>query len=214
VPALNLDEIIKCLGRIAEILHDRPEDALKELRSISARVDSQIPYRDGHILRVTDYSVAIGNQLGLDENVMLILETAALLHDYGKIGIDEAILAKPDKLTPAERKEIEMHTMRGYYILSGFPEFGDALMGVKSHHEKYDGSGYPEGLSGEHIPLIARVLAVADSYDAMTSARPYRRAKTKGEAIIELKRCSGTEFDPEIVNAFLEILKSGGNTQQ
>jgi len=205
---LNLDEIIKCLSQIAKTLHEKPEDAIKELRSISSHVDNQIPYRDGHILRVTKYSVAIGKQLGLDEDVMLILETAALLHDYGKIGIDETILTKPGRLTPSERKEIEMHTMRGYYILSGFPEFGDALTGVKSHHEKYDGSGYPQALSGEHIPLIARILAVADSYDAMTSVRPYRRAKTKEEGIAELQRCAGTEFDPKIVDAFLRAIKA------
>lgn len=208
MPALNLDEIIKCLGRIAEILHDRPEDALKELRSISFLVDRLIPYNDGHLLRVTDYSIAIGNQVGLDEEHMVILETAALLHDYGKIGIDEAILIKPGKLTPAERKEVEMHSLRGYYILSGFPEFSKALAGIKSHHEKYDGSGYPEGLTGENIPLFARIIAVADAFDAMTLVRPYRKAKTKEEGIMELKRCSGTEFDPKIVEAFVNILEN------
>jgi HD-GYP domain-containing protein (c-di-GMP phosphodiesterase class II) len=202
---LDLNEIIKCLGQIVKILHHNPGDALRELRGISLYVDSQIPYRDGHALRVTDYSLKIGYYLNLDYNAMVILETAALLHDYGKIGIDEVILLKPGKLTPAERKEIEMHAVRGYHILAGFPELTDAMGGIKSHHEKYDGSGYPEGLSGERIPHIARIIIVADSYDAMTSARPYRIARTQAEAILELRRCSGTEFDPKIVEAFIKV---------
>jgi HD-GYP domain-containing protein (c-di-GMP phosphodiesterase class II) len=200
--------MIADLKRIAALLHNEPRVALLELWSISFVIDDQIPYRDGHILRVTEYAVAIGRQLGLDEEAMVTLETAALLHDYGKIGIDEGILEKPDRLTPDERKEVEMHALKGYHILSGFHEFTDALGGIKSHHEKYDGSGYPEGLAGESIPLIARIIAVADSYDAMTSVRPYRRAKTKEEAIAELRRCSGTEFDPAIVKAFVTFISS------
>ncbi|MGB3479198.1 MAG: HD-GYP domain-containing protein [bacterium] len=203
---IDLEEIIGCLRKIAKILHDKPKEALSELREISATVDSQVPYRDGHNQRVSRYSLQLGRQLELDEKEMVILETAALLHDFGKICIDEKILIKPTSLTEREKTEIQQHAIKGYYILAGFAEFKEALYGVKTHHERYDGSGYPEGLSEEDIPFIGRIIAVADAYDAMTSKRPYRGARTKEQAIDELKRCSGKEFDPQVVEAFFNVL--------
>lgn len=203
---VNVDEIITCLGKIAAILHDRPAQALKELRAISARVDSQVPYRDGHNQRVSKYSLKLGKELDLDEEAMVILETAALLHDFGKICIDERILIKPSSLTEQEKAEIQQHAIKGYYILAGFAEFELALDGVRTHHERYNGLGYPEGLVKDNIPLIGRIIAVADAYDAMTSKRPYRDIKTKKQAITELKRCSGEQFDPVLVDAFLNYL--------
>jgi HD-GYP domain-containing protein (c-di-GMP phosphodiesterase class II) len=205
---LHLDEIIKCLGKIAQILHDKPHDALKELRDISTSIDSQIPYRDGHTLRVNEYSLQIGKKLGFSEKQMVNLEAAALLHDFGKIGIDESILLKPAALTKAERLEVELHVLRGYYILQGFAELADSLEGVKSHHEHYDGSGYPDGLSKQHIPLLGRIIAVADAFDAMTSERPYRKARSRDDAIRELKKYSDKQFDPEIISIFIDILHS------
>jgi HD-GYP domain-containing protein (c-di-GMP phosphodiesterase class II) len=204
---LHLDEIIKCLGKVAKILHNKPKEALQELRDISSLIDNQVPYRDGHNKRVSEYSLKIGKQLGLTDKEMVILETAALLHDFGKIGVDEEILLKPGPLTKSEKIEIEKHVLRGYYILSGFAELEEALEGVRSHHEHYNGSGYPERLLGDNIPLLGRILAVADAYDAMTSERPYRKAKTKEQAIEELKKFSGTQFDPEVVEVFIKILQ-------
>ena len=204
--AINLDEIIKCLDRVAEILHDKPKKALAELRDISSYIDSQIPYRDGHNQRVSKYSLQIGKELKLNEKEMVILETAALLHDFGKICIDEEIVVKPSALTGREKTEIQQHTIKGYYILAGFAEFEQALDGVRTHHERFDGLGYPEGIMKENIPLIGRIIAVADAYDAMTSKRPYRKAKTKQQAVQELKRCSGTQFDPVVVDAFVNVL--------
>lgn len=204
---LNLDEIIKCLGRIAKILHDKPEEALKELREIGSLIDSQVPYRDGHTQRVSEYSMKIGKELCLTDKEMVILEAAALLHDFGKIGIDEEILMKPSSLNDCEREEVERHVLRGFYMLDGFVELEEVIKGVKSHHEHYNGSGYPEGLSKDSIPLIGRIIAVADAYDAMTNDRPYRKAKTKEEAIEELKRFAGKQFDPEIVEVFVKILQ-------
>jgi HD-GYP domain-containing protein (c-di-GMP phosphodiesterase class II) len=203
---INIDEIISCLDKIANILHDKPAQAMSELRQISARVDSQVPYRDGHNQRVSKYSLQLGRQLGLDDQEMVILETAALLHDFGKICIDETILIKPSSLTEREQAEIQQHAIKGYYILAGFAEFENALDGVRTHHERYNGLGYPEGLVKDNIPLIGRIIAVADAYDAMTSKRPYRGVKTKKQAILELKRCSGQQFDPLLVDAFINCL--------
>lgn len=206
---IDLDEIISCLRKIAKILHDKPKVALRGLREISARVDSQVPYRDGHNQRVSRYSLQLGKQLELSEKEMVILETAALLHDFGKICIDEKILVKPSSLTKREKAEIQQHAIKGYYILAGFAEFENALDGVRTHHERYDGLGYPEGLCEENIPFIGRIIAVADAYDAMTSERPYRGAKTKDQAAEELKTCSGSQFDPIVVDAFINILDIG-----
>jgi putative nucleotidyltransferase with HDIG domain len=205
---LNLDEIISCLSKVAKIILDKPEEALKELREIGSSIDAQVPYRDGHTERVANYSLRIGKRLGLTDKEMVILEAAALLHDFGKIGIDEEILLKPSSLTDCEKDEVEKHVLRGYYMLDGFAELNEVIKGVLSHHEHYNGTGYPEGLAGNNIPLIGRIIAVADAYDAMTSSRPYRKAKTKEQAISELKQFSGEQFDPEIVEVFIKILES------
>jgi len=206
IAGLNIDSIIDCLGRIVKILHDKPQEALRELREISSMVDDQVPYRDGHNQRVNEYSLRIGRELDLSEKEMVILEAAALLHDFGKIGVDEQILLKPSSLNEEEKIEVGSHVLRGYYILSGFAELEQALKGVRTHHERYDGSGYPEGLERDSIPLIGRIIAVADAYDAMTSERPYRKARTKQEAMDELKKMAGHQFDPAIVKIFLKIL--------
>lgn len=203
---IDIDEIIRCLGLIARTLHENPKQALKDLRDIGEEIDCKIPYRDGHSIRVTDYCLSIADNIGFSENEKVVLEVAAILHDFGKIGIDESILLKPGALTQEERDEVTMHVMRGYYMLAGFSELIEALKGVKSHHEYYDGSGYPEGLTKGDIPLIARIIAVADAFDAMTSERPYRKAMTKQAAIDELKRASNSQFDPAIVKIFLKLL--------
>lgn len=203
---IDIDEIIRCLGLIARTLHKNPKQALKDLREVGEEIDCKIPYRDGHSIRVTEYCLSIADNIGFSENEKVVLEVAAILHDFGKIGIDESILLKPGALTQEERDEITMHVMRGYYMLAGFSELIEALRGVRSHHEYYDGSGYPEGLIKGDIPLIARIIAVADAFDAMTSERPYRKAMIKQAAIEELKRASNSQFDPAIVKIFLKIL--------
>lgn len=204
---IDLGDIIKCLSTVAETLKEDPKSAVRDLRRVGAEIDSKVPYRDGHNIRVTDYCLAIADALGFTANAKLTLEVAALLHDFGKIGIDEDILLKPRKLTEQEKREISMHVMRGYYMLAGFNELIEALRGVRTHHEFYDGSGYPEGLMHEEIPLMGRIIAVADAFDAMTSERPYRAAKTQEEAIAELQRCSGSQFDPIVVEIFVHYLE-------
>ena len=156
--------------------------------------------------RVTEYALLIGVKLGLPDKDLVMLEAAGLLHDFGKIGIDEELLLKTDILNADDRAEIRLHVIKGYHILSGFEEFREILIGIRHHHEYWDGSGYPEGLSGENISLIGRIIAIADSYDAMTSERPYRKAKTKEYALDELRKNAGIQFDPKLVKIFISII--------
>ncbi len=204
---IDISEVILCLGKIAEVLKDNPQEALKQLRSIGERLDAQIPYRDGHTLRVVSYCLEIADMLGFTPPEKALLEAAALLHDFGKIGVREDILMKPAELSEKEKKEIEAHVLRGYFILEGFRELTEILGGIRNHHEHYNGSGYPDGLTGGDIPLIARVITVADAYDAMTSDRPYRLKRNSEDAEEELLRLAGIQFDPAIVKIFLVCLR-------
>jgi len=206
MPNIDLNEIINTLGEVAKILRDKPDTALAELRKISSQIDQQIPYRDGHSARVCDYSLKVGNALGFSDEQLIVLEAAALLHDFGKICVEENLLKKPESLQVEERSEVEKHVLRGYHILSGFVDLDEALKGIRSHHEHYNGLGYPQGLTDGNIPLYGRIIAVSDAYDAMTSDRPYRKAKEKGEALEELKKNAGMQFDPHIVEVFLTVV--------
>jgi HD-GYP domain-containing protein (c-di-GMP phosphodiesterase class II) len=203
---LDVDQVIHCLGEIAATLRQNPQRALKDLRRIGSLIDTTIPYRDGHSIRVADHCLAMADYLGFDEQEKVNLEVAALLHDFGKIGIDEEILRLPRKLTTEERQEVEMHVMRGYYMLTGFNELIEALSGIRCHHEFYDGRGYPAGLARNSIPLMGRIIAVADAFDAMTSDRPYRHAMTRAEALEQLKIEAGHQFDPALVRIFMKHL--------
>lgn len=173
------------------------------ITALAAAVDAKSPWTRGHSERVTSYSLAVGAELGLPETDLRTLELAALLHDIGKIGTYEAILDKAGKLTEEELKIIRQHPSKGAEILSPIKQLKGIVPLVKGHHESYDGSGYPDGLKGEKIPIMARILAVCDSYDAMAADRPYRKGRNKGESVAELKRCAGTQFDPEVVNTFV-----------
>jgi len=183
--------------------------------ALAAAIDAKDHYTHGHTSRVTNISLAIAEQLfslrkkRRDRRFMENLHIASLLHDIGKIGVPEAILNKQGALAPYERKKIEEHTLIGVNILQPIKELQEALAGVKSHHERYDGSGYPEGLKAEKIPLIASIISVADAFDAMTSDRPYRKALSREAAVEELKRQSGRQFDPCIINAFMQAYKKG-----
>jgi len=158
-----------------------------------------------HSEKVSQISRIIGEAMQLDSDTLKELETAALMHDIGKIAINESVLNKAGALTEAEYEEIKRHPEIGYHILKSVDVYTNLADYVLSHHERWDGSGYPRGLSGEHISLIARIIAVADAFEAMTGDRPYRPSMDPMEAVEELKRCSGIKFDPFIVKTFVNL---------
>ena len=174
------------------------------IRSLTSAIDAKDPYTLGHSERVGRIAVALGTRLGLSANDRGDLYLAGLLHDVGKIGVSDAILQKPGPLTPDETLEIRSHVRIGVQILSDLKKLHHLLPAVAHHHENYDGTGYPEGLEGEEIPRIARVLAVADAFDAMSSTRPYRRRLAPEQIDHIFRTGSGVQWDPEIVDALFE----------
>jgi putative nucleotidyltransferase with HDIG domain len=175
------------------------------IQALAAAIDAKDPYTRGHSARVAEYAVSIAKQFGLPMPDLETIQAAAYLHDVGKIGIPELILSKAGKLTNEEYEIIKTHPEISAKILAPVHFETDLIPIVRHHHERYNGTGYPDKLSREEIPLKARILAVADSFDAMTSTRPYRPAKSHQAAIRELKRCSGSQFDPKVVDSFLAV---------
>lgn len=199
-----------------EELSDRLADSLDELtgyrmdvlQSLSAAVDARDHYTALHSLHVADYAAAIGAGLGLHDR-LTVLERAGLLHDIGKIAVADAVLLRPERLTEDEYVDIQRHAVVSADIIGGIPVLTELVPGVRHHHEHWDGSGYPDGLVGEAIPLDARVLAVADAFDAMTSDRPYRTGMAAERARAELLAERGHQFDPTIVDVFVRLLDDG-----
>ncbi len=175
------------------------------LRAISALLELKDTETEGHSQRVTEYTVEIGRRIGLPEEQLVDIWRGALLHDIGKVGIPDSILLKPGPLTPEERMVMETHSVIGYKAIEGISFLREASKIVLCHQEKWDGTGYPQGLKGEEIPIGARLFAVADTFDAITSDRPYRAGRSLEVARREILRFSGRQFDPRVVDAFLEI---------
>jgi putative nucleotidyltransferase with HDIG domain len=163
------------------------------------------PDGHGHALRVTELALRIAAALGAGERRIQAIRAGGPLHDIGKLEVDRAILEKPGALDPDELDEIRAHPELGARMLQGVRSMRAALDCVLHHHERWDGTGYPYGLGGHEIPLEARILAVADAYDAMISDRPYRKARTPEEARAEVERCAGSQFDPQVAVAFLSL---------
>jgi len=177
------------------------------MAKISEAVDRLEHDSAGHASRLSAYSVATAKAIGLSESDIDALRSAAKLHDVGKISISDDILHKTDPLTNEESAMIQTHASTGAQYLDSFDIPNDAKRAVRHHHERYDGSGYPEGLSDRSIPILARILSIADAFDAMTNDRPYRQAMTIGEAAQRLIHGAGAQFDPEIVRVFVALLR-------
>ena len=175
------------------------------ITALAYALEAKDVYTSGHSQRVTEISEAIAEHLGLPKETIEKIRLAGLVHDIGKIGVRESVLNKPGSLSDEEFKHIRLHSQTGERILKPIVDDKEILKAVRHHHERYDGWGYPDGLQGERIPLLARIIAVADTFDAMTSERSYRKALTKEEACAEVERCRGTQFDPEAADAFLEV---------
>ncbi len=188
----------------AKLIADQKARFLDTIVALAAAVDAKDPYTHNHSRNVSSYSRAIAEQMFLSEREMEILELSAILHDIGKIAIPESILNKPAKLTDEEFDIMKSHPLCGVKIVENIEEMEEIIPGMKYHHERYDGKGYPEGLKGDEIPLLAQIMAVADTYDAITSDRPYRKGPGHEFAEKEIIRCSGTQFSPTVTEAFLK----------
>jgi HD-GYP domain-containing protein (c-di-GMP phosphodiesterase class II) len=177
--------------------------------SLADAIEKRDSHTGGHTQRVTFYSQAIAKYLRLTPLERKWLKITSVLHDIGKIGIGDDILKKPKPLSPEEFHIIKRHSNMGVEIIEHIRQLREIIPGVKYHHEQVDGKGYPDGLRGKDIPILAKIVAVADTYDAMTTDRPYRKAKDKKMAIDELKRCSGTQLDKKVVDAFIRAYRNG-----
>jgi len=178
---------------------------MNAVMALALALDAKDEYTSGHSGRVSEISVAIAREMNMSQKAVENIRIAGLIHDIGKIGVKEAILNKPDTLTPAEFEHIKMHSVIGERILKPIVDEQEILDMVRMHHEQFDGSGYPDGLSGKQIPLGAAIMSLADAYDAMTSDRPYRKSLGHAAAVDEIRRSSGIQFEPEVVEAFMRI---------
>ncbi len=184
---------------------DRRRDQVMAMAStLISLVDLRDCYTGGHSTRVGEYSQEIGLQMGLDDEYLETLLMAASLHDVGKIGVPDRILLKEGRLTDDEFEYIKKHSEFGWMVLRNIEGFEEAALMLLHHHERYDGRGYPGELAGQQIPLGARIIAVADAFDAMTTNRPYRCAWDREKALAEISRCAGAQFDRDVVEAFLK----------
>jgi HD-GYP domain-containing protein (c-di-GMP phosphodiesterase class II) len=177
------------------------------IRVLVSTIDQKDPYTSGHSQRVGYYAALLGRELSLSDRDLQMLEWAALLHDVGKIGIRDEVLNKQGKLTDEEFEHIREHPVRSYEVVRQVPQLQDGLDGIRYHHERYDGKGYPDGLAGEDIPLQARIVQVADIFDALTTSRAYRRAFPYEQALAILREEAGTVVDPRLVEIFEQIIR-------
>jgi len=174
--------------------------------ALAETIEKRDPYTGGHTKRVLHYSYRVGQTLGLSKKELENLKLAAILHDVGKIGVSDNILLKKEKLSPEEAEQMHLHPRYGAEILSHVKQLKDIIPSVRSHHERIDGSGYPDKLNGKDIPGMAKIIAVADAFDAMTTDRPYRKAMSKEEAFEELRIHAGVQFDEDIVHVFVNLV--------
>lgn len=205
----NLEEIVAArTGRLRSAIRDLERSYDITLEAMGDALDLRDTETEGHSRRVTAYTVALARAVGVPADQLGVIARGAFLHDIGKIAIPDRILLKPGKLTPAERKIMRTHCERGYEMVRKIPFLREAAEIVYAHQETFSGTGYPRGLRGEEIPLGARIFAIADTLDAITSDRPYRKGRSFREASLEIARCSGEQFDPKVVEVFLRMPES------
>ncbi|MFZ0359967.1 MAG: HD domain-containing phosphohydrolase [Terriglobales bacterium] len=202
----ELEQFVEDLKRAAD---ENKNLFMGSIQMLAGAVDEKDPYTRGHSDRVTKYSLMIGAEMGLDAEFLEILRISAQLHDVGKIGIEDRILKKPGALTPEEFEIMKTHTTKGANILRPVPQLREMLPGIELHHEALNGRGYPYGLKGDDIPLLARVIAVADTFDALTTNRPYQKAHDPVEALRIIQNLSGQRLDPSAVTALMGVFYRG-----
>ena len=195
----------------ARLFKDREEVILASLEALANAVDARDPYTAGHSERVTQYALMIARQMHYapkDQGAWVRLERGARLHDIGKLGVPDAVLQKTGKLTLAEFESMKSHTVVGFNILSGLRMLTDELVIVRSHHERYDGKGYPDRKKGDELPMFAWIVSAADAIDAMTSDRPYRKGMALSDAVEQIRTGAGTHFHPDVAEAVLDAAGS------
>ncbi|MBI3804449.1 MAG: GAF domain-containing protein [Nitrospirae bacterium] len=193
----------------AGLYKELKETFLSTAAALGDAIEAKDAYTGGHTKRVLEYSLVVGRRLGLTPEESESLKLAAALHDIGKIGIEDRILGKPNRLEPEEAKIMEGHTVIGARIVENIRPLREIIPGIRHHHETYDGQGYPDALKGEAIPIMARIISVCDTFDAMTSNRPYRKGLPAELAVQELRKQAGTQFDPRVVETFIVAFEKG-----
>jgi HD-GYP domain-containing protein (c-di-GMP phosphodiesterase class II) len=203
------DQIEKFISDLQQSAEANRQLFIGTVKSLAAAIDGKDPYTRGHSERVSRFSVAIAQRLGLDDDEVEKIRISALLHDVGKIGIDDKILKKPAALTDEEFEVMKKHPQKGYKIMSQIPAMKEFLPGMYMHHEMVDGKGYPQGLKGEEIPLMGKIVAVADTFDAMTTDRPYQKAMKFEDAVARIESFVNTRYDADVVGAFTAACREG-----
>ena len=213
---LQADLSLEVKKKTQEVLlqHEKLEKmSMQIVTALSGAIDAKDTYTNGHSTRVADYARKIAQRAGFSEGVQSNIYMMGLLHDVGKIGVADAIINKPGKLTEEEFSEIKKHPLMGAEILKNITEFPKLVTGARWHHERYDGRGYPDGISGEGIPFEARIIAVADAYDAMSSQRSYREVLPQAYVIGEMEKGKGTQFDPVFAEIMLDMIREDTDYQ-
>ncbi len=207
--ASSVEDLVR---RLRQALRQNQELFLDTIRTLAAAIDAKDPYTRGHSERVSSYALAIGRHLGLPQEAIFRLRISAILHDVGKLGIKDGILNKPGGLDDQEFAVMKKHPEIGAQIMAPIRMLKDIIPGIRNHHEVWQGGGYPDGLVGEQIPMVARIIAVADTFDAMTTNRPYQEAMSLDYVVSKIHNMAGNRFDPTVVDAFLKAVRAGDIT--
>jgi HD-GYP domain-containing protein (c-di-GMP phosphodiesterase class II) len=203
------DEIQEYIQKVEAAAKETEQLFMDSIRAIANALDAKDPYTRGHSERVSAYAMIVSRLYGLDERQLRIMEISSLLHDVGKIGIEDKILRKPGALTNEEFSIMKTHPPKGAEIMGSIPQMKEMIPGIRHHHEKWSGGGYPDSLKGEKIPIIPRIIGVADAFDAMTTNRPYQRAMTFIQASSRINELTPLVYDPKVTEAFNAAFQKG-----